>query len=206
MGFDNINDFSVEKSLQILSYLQNKLKAKNYFKLLKHVFFAERYHLRKYCTPILNDNFVAMKNGPVASKLYNVIKKDDFFLAWLDASDRELIENCIDCDRESGNVTVSMDTDYDLVSESEKEALDFSIQNFGRFGKDKLIRITHQYPEWEKVSEGLGETVKMKPMSYVEFFSNPNAECLERLGSEIGRDPFESEYIEETKCIFCQAD
>ena len=37
---------------------------------------------------------------------------------------------------------------FDMLSESDKEALDFIVEKFGKMGPWKLKDYTHQYPEW----------------------------------------------------------
>ena len=45
----------------------------NKLAILKLLFFAERYSLRKYAQSITGDQFWAMRLGPVASETYNMI-------------------------------------------------------------------------------------------------------------------------------------
>src|SRR5438270_13824448 len=63
----------VRKSTQALNYFA-RLAARgapesiNKMKALKLLFFADRYHLRKYGRPVSDCSYFAMKNGPVASE------------------------------------------------------------------------------------------------------------------------------------------
>src|SRR2546430_15478316 len=67
----------VGKSTQALNYFA-RLAARvapeslNKMKALKLLFFADRYHLRKYGPPVSDCAYFAMKHGPVASEAKNV--------------------------------------------------------------------------------------------------------------------------------------
>ncbi len=60
--------FSHRKATQALNFFAAKAGGKiNKMKALKLVFFADRYHLRKYGRPVVGDEYLAMNYGPVAS-------------------------------------------------------------------------------------------------------------------------------------------
>src|SRR5437870_12880806 len=71
---------SVRKSTQALNYFV-RLSARdappplNKMKALKLLFFADRYHLRKYGRPVTDCAYFAMKHGPVASEAKNVAEE-----------------------------------------------------------------------------------------------------------------------------------
>ena len=60
-----INCFAIQNGGEI-----DKLHA------LKLVFFADRFHLRKYGRPITNDQYWAMRFGPVASGVKDLFELD----------------------------------------------------------------------------------------------------------------------------------
>src|ERR1700681_3309737 len=60
--------FSHRKATQALNFFANRAGGSiNKMKVLKLVYFADRYHLRKYGRPVVGDEYVAMNYGPVAS-------------------------------------------------------------------------------------------------------------------------------------------
>ena len=71
----------VRKSTQALNYFA-RLSARgapqplNKMKALKLLFFADRYHLRKYGRPVSDCAYFAMKNGPVASEAKNIAEEN----------------------------------------------------------------------------------------------------------------------------------
>ena len=68
--------YSSEKLLEIVVYILKKIKKADYHKICKIIFYADKTHLNKYWCPISGDIYVKMNNGPVPSKIYDIIKKD----------------------------------------------------------------------------------------------------------------------------------
>lgn len=60
------------KALESLVYLANK-DNRNYW-ILKAIYFADKEHLSKYGTQIFDDSYRAMKQGPVPSLAYDIVK------------------------------------------------------------------------------------------------------------------------------------
>ena len=75
--------FDEKKALSAILYISQKLierhqvskEAKSdMHRISKILYFADRKHLVRYGRPILGDHFVAMKDGPVPSKTYDLMK------------------------------------------------------------------------------------------------------------------------------------
>ena len=64
--------FNPEKSLQAVLYVANRLERKDFHKIFKVLYFADREHLTKYGRPITGDTYVAMEYGPVPSMIYDI--------------------------------------------------------------------------------------------------------------------------------------
>ena len=65
----------VEKATQALNFFARQEGASIVkMKALKLVFFADRYHLRRYGRPVVRDKYKAMEYGPVASTAYDLIE------------------------------------------------------------------------------------------------------------------------------------
>lgn len=141
----------------------NKLKA------LKLLFFADRYHLRKFGRPVSECTYYAMTHGPVASEAKNVAEESPDLHPAARAYARKFV-------RKDGDYEFSAVAQMDsaVISASDREALEFAWQNFGRFGKYTLRTITHHYPEWKRHEQKL-KTVKRVPMDLADFFKEPDA-------------------------------
>ena len=129
--------------------------------ILNLLFFADRYHLRKYGRTISNDSYCAMRNGLVASKTY-VLLKSIF-------NEQELEKDGL-YNIKSKQAFLERE-DYDCLSDTDIEALDFSINNFSKFSSKELIRISHLYPEWKRFEEELAKLDTSYPIQIDDFFS-----------------------------------
>jgi uncharacterized phage-associated protein len=67
--------FDVDKAVASAKLALKNLKGgADFHKLFKILYFAEQKHLARYGIPITGDHYIAMKNGPVPSNLYDLFK------------------------------------------------------------------------------------------------------------------------------------
>ncbi len=164
-------DFDYRKATQALNFFAEQAGGIiNKMKAIKLVYFADRYHLRKYGRPISNDEYVAMKFGPVNSGVKDIAEFSDF------ASEEEKKYASTFIKKEGSHYFKSvLEINRKIFSESDIEALEFAWENFGEYDQFKLADLTHNYPEWKKHEE------KLKPhsrhtrirMDYEDFLSDP---------------------------------
>lgn len=64
--------FNYSKALEVLLYVSSKVEYM--YHTGKIIYFANRYHLEKYGRFVIDDRVIAMKNGPVLSNIYDMIK------------------------------------------------------------------------------------------------------------------------------------
>ena len=66
------------KILEAIVYILHKkhLVAKSIF-ILKCLYYADKYHLQAYASPITGDAFVKLKHGPCATSAYNILQKNE---------------------------------------------------------------------------------------------------------------------------------
>lgn len=158
------------KAAQALNYFArqeggsiNKLKA------LKLLFFADRYHLRKFGRSVSECEYYAMAHGPVASEAKHIAEGADQLPEPARAYVRKFV-------RKDGqyDFTAAAEADAAVMSDSDREALDFAWRYFGKFSKYQLRDITHHYPEWKRHEAKLA-TTKRVPMDLADFFKEPDA-------------------------------
>ena len=165
-------DCDPEKVTQILNFFAlqaggsiNKLKA------IKLAYLADRYHLRKFSRLISNDNYVAMKLGPVPSKALDIAECDNF----LDEEIKDYSKQFISPEGKYSIKSVGP-LDETVFSESDIEALNYSWKNFSHLGKYELAKLTHKYPEWKKHEIEIKANPKSSfPMDLLDFLEDPNA-------------------------------
>lgn len=165
-------DFNKDTRIQAVDYLiRNSTDTHSLDKIsiLKLLFFADRYHLRKYGRTISNDNYYAMKNGPVASKTYDLLKSIP--------DEQELEKDGLYSIKSRGAFLER--EDYDCLSDTDLEALNFSIKNFSKFSSKELVRISHLYPEWKRFEKELSVSNSSYAIQIDDFFSSTTEDTKE---------------------------
>jgi len=66
--------FDIETAKAAILYISRELGRADLIRLFKMLYFAERNHLAKWGELIVNDTYIAMKNGPVPSIIYDLFK------------------------------------------------------------------------------------------------------------------------------------
>lgn len=162
--------FQYETSTQALNYLATKSGGSiNKTKALKLVFFADRYHLRKYGRPVTGDEYLAMDYGPVASGVKDLAEMTSFLDAKVEDYAKIFLEPVGRYDYRS-----LAPVDFEQLSESDIEALDYVWDKFGRFDWTVLYKLTHEYPEWKKHEVALKHNTNVR-MDYLDFLFDPPA-------------------------------
>jgi uncharacterized phage-associated protein len=158
--------FDHQKATQAIGYFVEKAGGIiNKLRVLKLVYFADRYHLRKYGRLITNDEYFAMPYGPVASGVKDIAELSDFL------GERELIY-ASQYLKKINSFTIGLIKPYEqaVLSETDHEALLFAWEKFGQYSEFELSEITHKYPEWEKHKQSLEvySRIKMNLEDFIE--------------------------------------
>lgn len=184
--------FDYRKATQAINLLANRYDGKkiNKMKALKLIWAADRYHMRKYGRPVIGDKYIAMKFGPVASGVKDIMDGNvlqDEYLEYADDFIKEI---------DRYNIRSVSDVDKDVFSESDLEALNFALENFGNIDRFKLSKMTHDYPEWKRYQQVLesGKSI-WEVISYMDFFNDP---------TDVRKDLFkiDKEIIEDSKMAY----
>lgn len=118
---------NIEKSLEVVKLILSNMKDGqcDFHKLFKILYFAERAHLSIYGKLITGDRFVAMKNGPVPSVIYDIFKflrGDSIFISEIDYS------SIIRVVGKQEILLIDHNVNLEILSESELECIVQSIQ------------------------------------------------------------------------------
>jgi uncharacterized phage-associated protein len=164
--------FSYKKATQALNYFARQSGGRiNKMKALKLLFFADRFHLRKYGRPITNDEYFAMNYGPVPSGGKDLVEGSDF---------RPNVEKAyagqfLNADNRYEFSSVN-EVETLVFSRTDQESLEYVWSHFGPHDEFKLAELTHEYPEWKRheaaISGGSSSRVKM---SFSDFLDDPPA-------------------------------
>ena len=166
----------VRKSTQALNYFA-RLSASgapraeiNKMKALKLLFFADRYHLRKYGRSVSDCAYFAMARGPVASEAKRVAED----AKRLDPRSRSYARRFVRQKGDTFDYTSVAEVDRAVLSKTDIEALDFAWKNFGHYTEFELVEITHKYPEWKRHASKLRQNGHRRvEMDYADFFADP---------------------------------
>jgi uncharacterized phage-associated protein len=159
---------NAEKITQIINLFTrlsgNKI---NKLKLIKLIYFADKYHLRKYGRTITEDDYWAMDMGPVQSTVKDIIDNSSYL------SDHEKEYRNEFIQKNENTVTSKKDVDEDVLSDSDIEAVRLIWEQLGKLSKDALIEKTHQNPEWKRFETSLLCATRIK-MSIESLFADSN--------------------------------
>lgn len=145
---NNLED-RISSSVHTILYILENLGGKGDFhKIFKVMYFADQKHLTRYGSLISDDQYIAMKNGPVPSMAYDILKalrgqgmhsddKDKFskFFKLIDSYNIEAIEK----------------PDLDELSESAVNCLNESINENANFDFDGLTEKSHD-TAWDETN------------------------------------------------------
>jgi hypothetical protein len=126
--------------------------------LLKLLYLADRFHLRKFGRTILEDTYYAMPRGPVASATKRILegKGGHGCEDYLSAGPRN-------------SVVSHQEIGAGLLSQSDVEALSAAINQI-HFHPD-LVGFTHMFPEWKRAEQRrTAAGAKRERMDIMDFF------------------------------------
>ena len=129
--------FNIEKSLQAILYVAGKNKSKDFHKIFKILYFADREHVSKYGRFITGDTYIRMEYGPVPSAIYDLVK-NNYYPTIFDIKGYSVIPK--------SNANTS------LLSVSDMKELDESIKKYGNLDMGVLTELSHGYA-WNSASK-----------------------------------------------------
>lgn len=144
-------DLGFKKKVQTINFFAKNMSGKAIGKIdvLKAVFFADRYHMLKYCRTVTGDTYYAMKHGPVASEIKNICNLDS---DWLSEEEISYAKQFLIIEKNSVHSVVEKDYDAKFFSETDIEALEKSLNLFRelkRKGVD-VAEYSHRFFDWDE--------------------------------------------------------
>ena len=166
-------NFNEKKALNAVLFIVSKLKRKDFHKIFKVLYFADRNHISEYGRPISGDVYIAMDDGPVPSKLYDIFKSvrgDGYFK---DKGHFSKLIQIIDWDI----VKALQEPNLKSLSKTDIKHLNNSLELYGNMSWDEVREKSHDYA-WRR-------TAKNNPIS------------LDNLVRETGDDKEYIDYLKE---------
>lgn len=132
------NFVDIEKSVEVIIYLAKANP--DLFHIAKMLYFADKFHIEETGTQITGDRYIAMKDGPVPSGAYDIIKSvrgDGLARFGIPIEEAIRVEN--------GKTIIPLrDPNMDYFSENNIRALDKAIEIYGHMSFGDLWRISHE--------------------------------------------------------------
>lgn len=144
-------DFDFKKKVQAINFFAKNVSGKTISKIdvLKAVFFADRYHMLKYCRTVTGDTYYAMKHGPVASEIKNICNLDS---DWLSEEEISYTQQFLAIEKDSVHSVAGKDYDSNVFSETDIEALKKSLNLFRKLKRKgvDVAEYSHRFFDWNE--------------------------------------------------------
>jgi len=166
-------EFNIRKTAQAINFFARKHASCSIDKLkvIKLVWLADRYHIRKYGRPITGDTYFAMDYGPVGSGVKDITSLNNC----LSGVEQKYAKKYLSLSNKT-TVKSVREVQESVFSRTDLEALNFAFDNFGDKKPSQLVTLSHKYPEWNKFEAELeAKIITRASMSYDDFFLNPSS-------------------------------
>lgn len=187
--------FDKTKALNALLYVANRVQRKDFHKIFKIVYFADRQHLAEWGRPITGDTYIAMDAGPVPSRMYDMLKivRGDSYLPDTEGLGKFFkVENrrqteCHPSSLEDGRgakeedevnwmyVQPLVDADLNKLSKNEQEALDDSIAKYAGLSYDEIKEKSHDIA-WRSTARDF--SIKWEDIAREAGLDSEEMECI----------------------------
>ena len=167
--------FNEKKAAQTAAYLLQRCGGEmKYLKLIKILYLADRESLLKTGHPITGDRHVSMDNGPVLSRVLNLIREEpsEANSPWYDYISTP----------ESWSVGLKdKDPNFDELSRYEMAILDGLLEKYKNMDAFVLADLTHEIcPEW---NDPQGSVLPINPEDILRAEGKSEAD-IEQIGKE----------------------
>ncbi|NEX14053.1 MAG: hypothetical protein C1941_05090 [Prosthecochloris sp.] len=147
----NTHSENIEVILHTLLYVLKKLGGSaDFHKVFKILYFADQKHLVRYGSPICDDTYISMTNGPVPSITYDILKS--LRGQGLLNTQKDQFEPYFQLTTNSFSVKAKVDPDMDFLSETEVSCIDESVAENATLSFHELTEKSHD-SAWEKGRE-----------------------------------------------------
>lgn len=163
--------FDRTKALNALLYVANRVQRKDFHKIFKIIYFADRQHLADWGKPITGDTYIAMEAGPVPSRMYDMMKivRGDSYLPDTEGLSKFfVIENWM-------YVKPLVDADLNKLSRNEQEALDDSIAKYSALSYDEIKEKSHDVA-WRSTARDF--SIKWEDIAREAGLGSDELECV----------------------------
>jgi uncharacterized phage-associated protein len=185
--------FNLEKFANALAYFASKgVKGLTTLKAVKLLYLADRAHFLQHGRPITGDRYIAMDLGPVPEDSYQLITRlvakdeiDDEVKRWL--AERLSVYRGVWGTLAHPQLKSKHEPDLEVFSDSDIEALDTTIQQYGSYQARDLVDLTHEHQAYKLADRGRpkGSSVELP---YEFFFADADVPNMRQFVEEQQED------------------
>jgi uncharacterized phage-associated protein len=124
------------------SFLKLRGGQMSYLKLIKLLYLLDREALLRWGRPVTTDRYVSMDNGPVVSRIYNLIREEPE--PGTDPIWRHFISAPTNYE-----VTLTAEPEIDELSPAEEALIEEIFSHYGKLSRWDLVNLSHGLPEWQ---------------------------------------------------------
>ena len=155
--------FDAEKFVEAAHYLCTRCSEVTKMKLFKLLYFADKQHLSLYGRPVIGGHYVAMKDGPVPSEAYDLVK-----------SQAGMFHEVLCVNGYAIELRPNVNPGTDSLSESDLEVLEKASTELGHLTAAQLRGKSHNDPAWSTRSRNAD-------MDYLDMVGNRDPQFMELL-------------------------
>lgn len=114
----------------------------SYLKLIKLLYLLDREALLRWGRPVTTDRYVSMDNGPVVSRIYDLIREEP-------APGTDPIWRHYISAPQEYEVALVAEPETDELSRAEEALIEEVFAKFGNLNRWALVQVSHDLPEWQ---------------------------------------------------------
>lgn len=175
-------NFNEEKTINVVLYIAEKLKRRDFHKIFKILYFSDREFLNRYGVTITGDTYIAMDAGPVPTKTYDmfkIVRGDSYMQDTKNLGRYFAVSNWM-------FILPLQKANLDNIASAEKDIIDAMISRYGDMSYDEIKEKSHDVA-WRS-------TARDYPIAF------------ESMALESGMDAEDIPYLEESAMLqksFC---
>jgi uncharacterized phage-associated protein len=164
------------KIVELLLYLAHKRPGTDKYQAVKFFYLADREHLNRYGRPITSERYFALKYGPVASTVKDLMERNEITMrkVGLKSLPFDLVDVQARGPENKPFTTIAnphREFDAEAFSRSDLRVFDEILEKHGHLDFDALYNLTHSHTAYKKAWAARGGSAR-SPMAYEDMIES----------------------------------
>jgi uncharacterized phage-associated protein len=160
--------FNPTKFVNAVAYIAEACPGSTKLTICKHLYFADKEHLRRYGRPITGDHYYRLPHGPVPTRGLDMLRKK------AEPADNALLEKYVEV--ANAKVRTRQSANKKVFSKTDLEVLDWVIARYGKLSPAQLRNLSHKERAWREAEDAC-------PMDFALFFDD-ESQTIKELAEE----------------------